>query len=309
MKKILFIAIALILSSCSAMLLQPNETGEISMRTAAPELDEAPAYFRIGGTHESGRTFERTTTGTEILIDDLLPGVWQLTVKGFNSSDQVVAEGTGSLTVESGGSSSIIIVLYSTTGTGALDLRLLWNPDLVLNASLAISMSTLGGAEIDVNCEVLTGEASGLTENLPSGFYRLNVQLYDGAVSVMGSMETVLIREGATTAIDLDYTQINKPGQCLSVNGTEFTIGWDCDDTTVDEYRIYYREHGTWSWILLGSTGSGEILDFTVDTGILDYGVYDFAVSSVAGSEESELHTSMDDTALPATGWYVSWSA
>ena len=48
----------------------------------------------------------------------------------------------------------------------------------------------------------------------------------------------------------------------------------------------------------------------TVTTDDLVHGSYEFAVSSVSlTGMESELHTSLDETADPTTGWYLDWSA
>lgn len=280
-----------------------------TMRTARSGLDTEPASYRIEGTHSGGAAFDITSLDTSLQINDLQIGEWDLRVRAYNSAGQIVAEGTGTLTVEPGGLSAITLMLYNAVGTGSLDFNLIWNPDLLANESLTITLTTLGGDAVAMQYTADSGVASGLTDQLGAGFYKLDVQLWDGAAAVMGAVEMVLIHEGTATTVDLDFTQINKPGQVIPLTGSDFTISWNSDSADADDFRLYYREHGTYNWIFLGSTGSGSILDFTVDQTMLAYGTYDFAVSSIREGAESELHTSMDDTAVPATGWYIDWTS
>ena len=306
-----FISITL---SCSSPLVFLDTTGEISlalelgpMKAAVSDLDTIPVSYRIEGSNITGSEFDVTTSDTNIQFPDLKPGTWQIRVRAYNAASQVIAEGAGILEVQPGGYSSMTIILYSTAGTGTLDFSLIWNSDLVYNAILEISLKNLNGELIPMTYNQDTGTAAGLTENLAAGFYTLQVHLLDDSQSVMGAMELVQIREGGETDIHLDFSLINKAGQRVPVNTESFTISWDVEDPSVDLYNIYYREHGSFTWFYLGSTESGSTLEYTIDQGVLPYGVYDMAVSSVADSQESELHTSMDDTALPATGWYIDW--
>ena len=51
-----------------------------------------------------------------------------------------------------------------------------------------------------------------------------------------------------------------------------------------------------------------EKLRITIDHSDLGDGSYDFAVSSISEfGIESDLHTSLDYTAVPIGGWYILW--
>ena len=53
------------------------------------------------------------------------------------------------------------------------------------------------------------------------------------------------------------------------------------------------------------NSGSSECI---INDEIMDYGVYDFAVSAVSEQgNESAFHSSLDSTANPFTGWYINW--
>jgi hypothetical protein len=309
-----FILILLIITvSCSKLLVNVESSGDMNltldaMRSITSELDVVPVSYRLEGSNGGGATFDFVTADTNVQIPDLSTGEWQIRVRAYNTLNQVIAEGIGTLEVQPGGYSSMTIVLYDTTGSGSLDFSLSWNDDLVWNESVEVSLKNLNGDEIPLVFNQDTGFASGLFDDLSAGFYTLEVKLFDDLILAMGAMELVQIRESSVTNVNLDFSQLNKPGQRISVTADSFTISWNADlAANADEFRIYYREHGSFIWTYLGSTLFGTTLEYTIDQSAIPFGVYDLAVSSVEAGVESELHSSMDDSAVPATGWYVDW--
>jgi hypothetical protein len=95
--------------------------------------------------------------------------------------------------------------------------------------------------------------------------------------------------------------------QIIPISGDHFTLYWDESPEPVSEYRLYQRHHGGTEWTLLGT---GLVLpQATITQTDLDFGRYEFAVSSVdMDGVESELHTSLDATADPGTGWCLDWT-
>lgn len=300
--------------SCSSPLanLTSSDSTNLSIdldtsKSVISNLKTVPDSYRISGLNAEGYSFDITTEDTNIQIPDLTPGTWQITVEAFNEMLLIIAEGTGTMEVQPGGYTTITIVLYDVSGTGSLDFLLTWDDALVWNESLDIQLRSLNGDLVDMTFNLESGISEGITENLAAGFYTLEVQLFDDLELVMGAIELIQINEGGTTAIDLDFSEINKPGQKISITEENFTVSWSNSETTADSYKIYYRAHGSSDWIYLSTTASGSVLEYTIDQSILPYGTYDIAVSTVTGSLESELHTSMDDTASPSTGWYIDW--
>ena len=301
--------------SCSKMaLIDLDQKGEMEVlldseafRSALPDQNSEISRYRLEGTHGSGASFDMVSTSTSIHLSDLQPGEWTLRVLAYNSADQILAEGIGIMFVEPGGTASLTVVLYDVNGSGTLDLSLVWNETLITAPRLELNLSTLNGTAVPLNWTAAPGGASGQTVGLASGFYKLMVTLLDGNTVLAGTVEIVLIRNETITTVSKDLSLINKKGEMVDLTGTSFTIAWNSDDLLVDLYRLYYREVGSFNWVLLGSTASGAVLEFTVDQSMLAYGRYELAVSSVSGDRESELHSSMDDSALPATGWYVNW--
>ncbi len=76
----------------------------------------------------------------------------------------------------------------------------------------------------------------------------------------------------------------------------------------VQSYKIYYKTHGSDTWILLNEIPYSEKPYFKINKKELEPGMYDFAVSAVyENSRESILHSSLDNTAKPTSGWYLLW--
>jgi hypothetical protein len=98
-------------------------------------------------------------------------------------------------------------------------------------------------------------------------------------------------------------------GERIEITEDTFTIAWDPDPSSgiPDSYRMYFRSRGDEPWSLLSELVPNIEPEFTITQDNLSYGIYEFAVSSVKAGIESDLHTSMDDTANPGTGWFLDW--
>ena len=96
---------------------------------------------------------------------------------------------------------------------------------------------------------------------------------------------------------------------------TELTLAWDPPltdipnrPTEVAAYQIYYREHCTCDWLLIGEIPASRHPEYTIDYSRIDAGLYDFAVRAITVDDRaSPLHTSLDSSADPVSGWYVLW--
>jgi len=96
---------------------------------------------------------------------------------------------------------------------------------------------------------------------------------------------------------------------------SDLTLAWDPPltdipnrPTEVEKYQIYYREHGTSEWEILGDIPASSHPEYTVDHDLLGDGLYDFAIRAITQSgQASALHSSLDSNADPVSGWYVFW--
>ena len=87
------------------------------------------------------------------------------------------------------------------------------------------------------------------------------------------------------------------------------TLAWDAPPSAVDTYKVLLRVHDTQDWLLLQDNISAAApLEYTVLHEPALNGLWDFGVVAVDDmGEESVVHTSMDVTADPSSGWYLIW--
>jgi hypothetical protein len=88
----------------------------------------------------------------------------------------------------------------------------------------------------------------------------------------------------------------------------EVTLAWDPPPSEITTYKIFYRSHESGSWILFDEIPADDDPEYTLFHGEFGNGDYDFGVVAVdTETEESAMHTSLDNTAQPESGWYLSW--
>ena len=89
----------------------------------------------------------------------------------------------------------------------------------------------------------------------------------------------------------------------------QITLAWDPPSTPLQSYNIYYRVHDEVFWNLLAEIPATAEPQYTISIDDIGPGTYDFGVSAVDQDDnESALHTSLDITADPKSGWYLSWT-
>ena len=89
----------------------------------------------------------------------------------------------------------------------------------------------------------------------------------------------------------------------------EVTLAWDPPPSEIAAYKVFYRSHGSGTWILFDEIPSDDDPEYTLFHMDFGDGDYDFGVVAVdPETEESAMHTCLDDTAQPESGWYLSWT-
>jgi hypothetical protein len=82
---------------------------------------------------------------------------------------------------------------------------------------------------------------------------------------------------------------------------------WDAPISTISKYIVSFRIHGETNWTLLQEV-SAPTTELLVLYSQLGDGDFDFAVVAENSiGERSEIHSSLDETAEPSTGWYLHW--
>lgn len=140
----------------------------------------------------------------------------------------------------------------------------------------------------------------------------LNVRTSRIVVYSLGTISVLLALAGCGNplaqddASHLGPTAFGPRPARIRVTDARFTLLWDAPEDDVSGYRIYIRPHRRSRWTLLAD-GLVEPL-LTIDSSVIAAGSYEFAVSYVSSAGvESAKHTSLDTTAEPHMGWYLTW--
>jgi hypothetical protein len=91
------------------------------------------------------------------------------------------------------------------------------------------------------------------------------------------------------------------------VRSDQAVLAWDPPAEEVEHYDLYYRIRGESDWVLLDTVPATPNPQYTISYEDFGDGEYEFGVVAIYGTAESEMHTSMDSTASPRTGWYLRW--
>jgi hypothetical protein len=97
----------------------------------------------------------------------------------------------------------------------------------------------------------------------------------------------------------------------IASTATQATLQWDppaSGASQVVNYTLSYRVHGTSAWNTLATVPASATPSYTVLRSTTGAGSFDFAVAAVSSTGAvSPLETSLDPTADPTTGWYLTW--
>jgi|GEM_PF-1893443 len=95
----------------------------------------------------------------------------------------------------------------------------------------------------------------------------------------------------------------------IVTTANQITLQWDPPAASqVVSYTVSYRYHGTSTWITLATIAASPQPAYTVMHSTVGHASFDFAVSATdTAGVTSPLHTSLDPTADPSSGWYLTW--
>ncbi|NBF40524.1 MAG: hypothetical protein GVY14_08910 [Spirochaetes bacterium] len=286
--------------------------GGLSSQTILPGVDTRPVHYRLTGTGPNGDSFDVDTADGSATVADLAPGSWSVDAVGTNSAGFPVADGTASVTLEAGRETPVAVPVTVVDGTGTLELSTTWNPEHTVSPSVEAVIVDADGYETTLSVPVDSpGAASTTISGVPVGYHRLSLQLLDGGEVIAGAGESVRIMADVTTTAELPFPDLNKVGEAVSVVAESFVLAWDPpgDASGIESYRVYARPRGEYQWQSVSEVQASETPTLAVTQSLLSYGTWEFAVTAVGGSVESDRHTSMDDDAMPATGWFLEWTA
>ncbi|NCD06322.1 MAG: hypothetical protein EOL97_09395 [Spirochaetia bacterium] len=252
----ILILISLILTSCDPSLLNTTKGDlvisfdqNVSKDTLEPQIKMDIDSYIISGTGPDGRTFTPiTSNGDDVTISNLFNGDWTITVQGLNEDGIAIGEGSDTVTIVANKVNSAHIDVNEFIGDGTIDLGVNWPTEDISDPQI---VATLSQPDLNIShnlsfiVDTTTGTAS-FNNNYNSGYYILNIALYDGDTTdinnkLIGKSYSLRIVKDNSTAYNLEIKKddLNLYGE-VSVSvanniSSSFEVSLNKTDVTLTE--------------------------------------------------------------------------
>lgn len=189
-------------------------------RILVPSLDMTIASYSYVGTGPTNATFSATATATGYTASNLVQGSWSVTVNGLNAAGTVIGTGTASVSVVTGQTATVSIIVAPIVGNGTLTVTLTWPVALVSVPQITASLTSTAGTVTPLAFSTPANGTSTYTGTVANGYYTLSIQLLNNGQLVMGSVDIARIVTGQTTTGTYNYTSVNVGNGSIIVNIT-----------------------------------------------------------------------------------------
>lgn len=99
--------------------------------------------------------------------------------------------------------------------------------------------------------------------------------------------------------------QIGTQKDSITITWENDTINNTIESEGVKGFNVYYRQHGTNEWMFYNKVDENTCV---IKKDLTGEGCLNFAVCSKSEKGTvSDLHSSLDSTAEPSCGWFLSW--
>lgn len=232
--------------------------GTVTAQSIIPDIESLVDEYAVTLTR-SGYDDQTGSGLGSIEIVNVALGIWNVDVQALTATDEVVGIGSGTINVESGGSSTIVNVTPTSGGSGSLAVIIDWSAapgaiSAVQDATLTPSGQS-PGPSVHGAFSVSGNTATYTNGSTLSGQYTLIVRLEDSsgthvatvveAVHVYDNMET-------TGTISLTGSDIAQPPAAPTIqSATEIPAGsgsvelnWDDNSNVEERYEVSYSSDG-----------------------------------------------------------------
>jgi len=190
---------------------------EAETRSLVPGLDMTASSYLVQASGPDGSAAEGSTEGTGVTLLDLSAGDWQVTAYARNAEGTVIGSGSASVTLEAGEERELSVTVTPLGGNGTLSLTVLWTASALKAPSIRCLLVPAVGASLDLDFTMAEGSAACLREDIPAGWYTLELSLENGGAALTGAAEAVRIVQGETTTGALDFTEATMAASSMTV--------------------------------------------------------------------------------------------
>jgi hypothetical protein len=183
---------------------------EAVSRTLLPTISMDPTGYVISGVGPSSAVFSVSTIGNET-IENLVPGLWTITVTAKNASNVAIGDGSNTVTIVAGENKALSISVNPYDGFGTLTINLEWTVGVLSSPVVEAKVDT-NGVERTVAFTITGNAASFSANDFSTGYHTLVLKLKDGTTVVGAAVETVRIVKDQITTGTLAFDVSNPAG-------------------------------------------------------------------------------------------------
>ncbi len=167
--------------------------------------------YTISGEGPNDSTFSVSTNSSQVDINGLTIGTWNLKIVGMNQQGTAIAQATLThhLTTRN---NTLEVTLTDIVGEGSIDIGFHWNDPGFPLIRLELELRSQGESyeAVEEGLTISSSTASGRYHAiLPCGSYDLAFMLYSGDEKIAGGVEALRILDGKTTEGDITIV-VNK---------------------------------------------------------------------------------------------------
>ncbi len=198
----------------------------IGTQSLLPDLDMDVDSYVVSGAGPDDASFERTTAGSAIVVEELTTGSWTIDVIGYNPDGVDVASGSGETVISAGETSQLTVAVRPYEGPGTLSVTVTWPDADVSEPSVVANLVSSDGTSTSLPFSASgVGQATYESVDTAAGYYTLSVQVLDAGTTVAGAAEATRVAAGATTSGTIAFNSVNPP-----TGDTDITIDPDLDE-------------------------------------------------------------------------------
>ncbi len=189
-----------------------------STKTLTPDIDMDINEYQISGIGPDNSSFSISTEQQTIQIPNLKFGEWIINVIAKNINGISLGNGSAVVTIKTGESSNVNIVIKPFEGNGSLDLKVLWNMSDIGTPSIEAKLVSINNVNTNLEFQITNGSGTYLNNFIPAGYYTLNLKLMDNGIVVSGAVEIVRILNDQNTKGVFEFFEVNNPGGNININ-------------------------------------------------------------------------------------------
>jgi hypothetical protein len=270
------------------------------VKTIAPTLDMAASTYdvtfsRTGYTSRS--LASQTTQSLASTSVELNPGAWQVAVQAYNAAATKIGEGSTTVTIRAGETTSANVTVSILSGTGTLSLSADWSTiaGSIGTPSLTGVLTPTSGTAITLPASAFTisgSTASYASSAIPSGSYTLTLILLNGANEASRATDAVQILAGQTASgtVSILKAENGSIGITITTNlpsAVTYAFNPSSGSTIAAGASIAATPSGavsSYSWYLDGALSSTTTTGTYTTSGTLAAGTYYLTVIGLSGS-------------------------